>query len=207
MTFLARDNSGINCLPNQPFVCVIYQTGIKYLGVCGAWSVLPENFGRQMVLVEIIMAKNGVYAAIQEAENSKRRADKNVIAEGMSGGGSKAIPWIRTQHGYGATTVWCNSSRPGAACIKREFKDYKCHMASSPLRMNHRGVMKTCPLHRYRQSSPDHLDACVLVLENVNVQKWAWKNEWVKSVLKITFPFYVVSHWVLLAWSQRTCWR
>lgn len=67
--------------------------------------MLPENFGRQMVLVEIIMAKNGVYAAIQEAENSKRRADKNVIAEGMSGGGSKAIPWIRTQHGYGATTV------------------------------------------------------------------------------------------------------
>lgn len=51
------------------------------------------------------MAKNGVYAAIQEAENSKRRAEKNVIAEGMSAGGSEAIPWIRTQHGYGAAIV------------------------------------------------------------------------------------------------------
>lgn len=47
---------------------------------------------------------NGVYAAIQEAENSERRAEENVIAEGMSAGGSKAIPQIKTQHRYGATT-------------------------------------------------------------------------------------------------------
>lgn len=51
------------------------------------------------------MAKSGVCAAIQEAENSKRRAEKNVMAEGMSAGGSKAIPQLRMRCRCGAVTV------------------------------------------------------------------------------------------------------
>ena len=55
--------------------------------------------------VEITPAKKGVYAAVQEAENSRRRAEKNVTAEGMSAGGSEAVPQIRTQCRCGATTA------------------------------------------------------------------------------------------------------
>lgn len=71
----------------------------------GSYQCLQRTLEDGWFCVEIIVAKNGVYAAIQEAENSKRRPEENVIAEGMSAGGSKAIPWIRTQCRCGATTV------------------------------------------------------------------------------------------------------
>lgn len=130
----------------------------------GTDQCLQENFGRQMVQCGNHHGKSGVCAAIQEAGNSKQRVENNVIAEGISAGGSKAIPQVRTQRRCGATTVGCDSSRPRAACIKREYKGCKYHMVSSPPRVNHRGMIRTCPLRHYRQSSPDHLDTCVLVL-------------------------------------------